>query len=199
MSNGMHNRRSVSFSDGRMSGKIRGLSIRDITNDTPSEATSLTLTPLESEAAPSSRMQRIGNLLDALEDDSVLANLSIAPGKQPPGESDEEETSEEYDIGQGDPDVDPDVSRNPRAFARTYSFGGSERTGSKQSASKGNATFLTECSFGIAHDRLVELITDVHPYQPYWEPLSEIDLSKKAIESLARLKEFLPNLDRLNV
>ncbi|CAE7229762.1 unnamed protein product [Rhizoctonia solani] len=192
-------RRSVSFSDGRMSGKIRGLSIRDIANDT-SEITSLTLTPPESEApeseaAPSSRMQRIGNLLDALEDDSMLANLSIAPGKQPPGESDEDEdTTEQSDMGRGDPDVDPDVSRNPRSFARTYSFGDTDRSGTK-----GNATFLTECSFGVAHERLVELITDVHPYQPYWEPLSEIDLSKKGIESLARLKEFLPNLDRLNV
>ncbi|KAF8685467.1 L domain-like protein [Rhizoctonia solani] len=188
-------RRSVSFSDGRMSGKIRGLSIRDIVNDTPSELTSLTLTTPESEAAPSSRMQRIGNLLDALEDDSMLANLSIAPGKQPPGESDEDEdTTEQFDTGRGDPDVDPDVSRNPRSFARTYSFGTSDRTGGQK-----NPTFLTECSFGVAHDRLVELITDVHPYQPYWEPLSEIDLSKKGIESLARLKEFLPNLDRLNV
>ncbi|KAG8733161.1 hypothetical protein FRC11_008304 [Ceratobasidium sp. 423] len=188
-------RRSVSFSDGRMSGKIRGLSIRDIANDTPNEITSLTLTPPESEPAPSSRMQRIGNLLDALEDDSMLANLSIAPGNQPPGESDEDEdTTEQSDMGRGDPDVDPDVSRNPRSFARTYSFGGSDRTGGK-----GDATFLTECSFGVAHERLVELITDVHPYQPYWEPLSEIDLSRKGIESLARLKEFLPNLDRLNV
>jgi hypothetical protein len=188
-------RRSVSFSDGRMSGKIRGLSIRDIANDTPSELTSLTLTTPESEAAPSSRMQRIGKLLEALEDDSMLANLSIAPGKQPAGESDEEEdTTEQSDMGRGDPDVDPDVSRNPRSFARTYSFGTSDRT-----SGQGNATFLTECSFGVAHERLVELITDVHPYKPYWEPLSEIDLSKKGIESLARLKEFLPNLDRLNV
>ncbi|CEL62378.1 Septation initiation network scaffold protein cdc11 OS=Schizosaccharomyces pombe (strain 972 / ATCC 24843) GN=cdc11 PE=1 SV=1 [Rhizoctonia solani AG-1 IB] len=188
-------RRSVSFSDGRMSGKIRGLSIRDIANDTPSELTSLTLTTPESEAAPSSRMQRIGKLLEALEDDSMLANLSIAPGKQPAGESDEDEdTTEQSDMGRGDPDVDPDVSRNPRSFARTYSFGTSDRT-----SGQGNATFLTECSFGVAHERLVELITDVHPYKPYWEPLSEIDLSKKGIESLARLKEFLPNLDRLNV
>ncbi|CUA67143.1 Septation initiation network scaffold protein cdc11 [Rhizoctonia solani] len=188
-------RRSVSFSDGRMSGKIRGLCIRDIANETTSEITSLTLTPPESEAAPSSRMQRIGNLLNALEDDSMLANLSIAPGNQPPGESDEDEdTTEQSDMGRGDPDVDPDVSRNPRSFARTYSFGTSDRTGAQR-----DATFLTECSFGVAHERLVELITDVHPYQPYWEPLSEIDLSKKGIESLARLKEFLPNLDRLNV
>ncbi|CAE6421649.1 unnamed protein product [Rhizoctonia solani] len=165
-------RRSVSFSDGRMSGKIRGLNIRDIVNNMTSEVTLLTLTPPESEAAPSSRMQRIGNLLHDLEDDSMLANLSIAPGNQSPGESDEDEDmTEQSDIGRGDPDVGPDVSRNPRSPLLGLTLS----------------------------EQLVELITDVHPYQPYWEPLGEIDLSKKGIESLARLKEFLPNLERLNL
>jgi hypothetical protein len=193
------NRRSVSFSDGRTAGKIRGLAPRD--NESESDmASELTLTPLQSDFAPSSRMQRIGNLLDEMEDDSILNNMSIAPGMQSSGESDED-TTEHSDMLHGDPDVDPDVSRAPRSFARTYSFGGSERGGGNQSRTlgKGNATFLTECSFGVAYDQLVQIITDVHPYQPYWEPLSEINLSKKGIESLARLNEFLPNLDRLDV
>ncbi|KAG9092056.1 hypothetical protein FRC06_000267 [Ceratobasidium sp. 370] len=193
------NRRSVSFSDGRLTGKIRGLVARDESeSESPSEITSLTLTPPQSDYSPSSRMKRIGNLLDELEDDSMLASLSIAPGNQSSGESDEE-TTEHSDMGHGDPDVDPDVSRAPRTSARTYSFGASDRGGSHRQPAIGNGTFLTECSFGVAHDRLVQLITDVHPYQPYWEPLGEIDLSKKGIESLARLKEFLPNLDRLDV
>jgi hypothetical protein len=55
---------------------------------------------------------------------------------------------------------------------------------------KANATFLTECSFGVAHDRLVQVITDVQPFEPHWEDLSCIDLSNKNIESVARLKEF---------
>lgn len=62
-----------------------------------------------------------------------------------------------------------------------------------------NATFLTECSFGVAHDRLVEVITDVQPFEPYWEQLSAIDLSKKNLDSVARLKEFLPRLDSLSL
>lgn len=189
------NRRSVSFSDGRTTGKIRGLASKEIEGESVSDVTSLTLSPLQTDFSPSSRMQRIGNMLDDLEDDSILRNLSIAPGNQSPGGSDEE-TTEPSDMSRGDPDVDPDVSRTPRAFARTYSFGTSDRG---KSLGKGNATFLTECSFGVAHDQLVQLITDIHPYQAYWEPLSEIDLSKKGVESLARLKEFLPNLDRLNV
>lgn len=62
-----------------------------------------------------------------------------------------------------------------------------------------NATFLTECSFGVSHDRLVQIITDVEPFEPYWENISSIDLSKKNVESVARLKEFLPKLDALSL
>lgn len=67
------------------------------------------------------------------------------------------------------------------------------------SIGKANATFLTECSFGVAHDRLVEVITDVQPFEPYWEELASIDLSNRKLESVARLKEFLPRLDALSL
>lgn len=64
---------------------------------------------------------------------------------------------------------------------------------------KANATFLTECSFGVAHDRLVEVLTDVQPFEPFWDGLAAIELSGKKLESVARLKEFLPRLDSLNL
>lgn len=62
-----------------------------------------------------------------------------------------------------------------------------------------NATFLTECSFGVAHDRLVQVITDVQPFEPYWDQLAAVDLSGKNLDSVARLKEFLPRLDSLTL
>lgn len=62
-----------------------------------------------------------------------------------------------------------------------------------------NATFLTECSFGVTHDKLVQVITDVQPFEPHWEDLSSIDLSKKSLDSVARLKELLPKLDLLTL
>ena len=62
-----------------------------------------------------------------------------------------------------------------------------------------NGTFLTDCSFRVTHDRLVQVITDVQPYEPHWEELTEIDLSQKNLESVARLKEFLPKLDSLSL
>ena len=51
----------------------------------------------------------------------------------------------------------------------------------------------------MAHDRLVQLITDVEPFEPYWEELKEIDLSNKATDSVARLKEFLPALEHIRL
>jgi len=63
----------------------------------------------------------------------------------------------------------------------------------------GNQTFLTDCSFGVSREKLVHIITDVHPYMPHWDALGEIDLSNKGIESTARLKEFLPKLATLNL
>ncbi|KAG8730331.1 hypothetical protein FRC12_020335 [Ceratobasidium sp. 428] len=64
------NRRSVSFSDGRTTGKIRGLVARDESEgESLSDVGTLTITPPESDNSPSSRMKRIGNLLDELEDD----------------------------------------------------------------------------------------------------------------------------------
>lgn len=62
-----------------------------------------------------------------------------------------------------------------------------------------NATFLTECSFGVAHDKLVQVITDVQPFEPHWEDLISLDLSKKSLDSVARLKEFSPKLDSLTL
>lgn len=80
---------------------------------------------------------------------------------------------------------------------RTKPSGNSHRI--QATPSRANATFLTECSFGVAHDRLVQVITDVQPFEPYWESLTSIDLSEKKLDSVARLKEFLPKLDHLKL
>lgn len=86
-----------------------------------------------------------------------------------------------------------------RVFSRTYSHRPSGSSPAGRSFAKANGTFLTECSFGVAHDRLVEVITDVQPFEPHWEELSSIDLSNAKLESVARLKEFLPRLDALSL
>lgn len=68
-----------------------------------------------------------------------------------------------------------------------------------EASRKGHATFLTEWSFEVAHDRLVTVITDVQPFKPYWEELDAIALDDKHLDGVARLKEFLPRLDALSL
>ena len=123
---------------------------------------------------------------------------------------DEDESPSKTSIG-GRPEVlQPLTSRHPsstpagvskiesprRVFSRSYSH---KLSPGKQGFSKANGTFLTECSFAVAHDRLVEVITDIQPFEPHWEDLNSIDLSNAKLESVARLKEFLPRLDALSL
>lgn len=90
---------------------------------------------------------------------------------------------------------------SPRSFTRsqTIRLPGQSSPRRVNTPSRANATFLTECSFGVAHDRLVEVITDVQPFEPYWDSLSAMNLAGKKLDSVARLKEFLPKLDSLNL
>ncbi|KAN0063087.1 Protein nud1 [Thecaphora frezii] len=60
-------------------------------------------------------------------------------------------------------------------------------------------TLLTDASFNVAHDRILEVITDVEPWEPGWDQLKTIDLSERRVESCLRLKEFLPSLEEIKL
>jgi hypothetical protein len=77
--------------------------------------------------------------------------------------------------------------------ARSFHYSG------RRPLNPGDATFLTECSFGVARDHLVELITSVHPFVVNWEEMETVDLEGKRAGSVARLKEFLPRLREANL
>ncbi|KAI0304542.1 hypothetical protein B0F90DRAFT_1706753 [Multifurca ochricompacta] len=190
-------RRSVSFSDGKREGPIRGLGRGAHAGCSDTEpVTRVSVAELSFE--PSARSKRIGQMLDGLEsiDDSsllrptgfahlpaggFLPNINHNPG--------------------ADNDSDRDVLTS--GIARRASSRSRHLTSSKITTFGGvaqtSATFLTEASFGVAHDKLVQVITDIQPFEPHWEELVSIDLSNKNIESVARLKEFLPQLRTLSL
>ncbi|KDN52631.1 L domain-like protein [Tilletiaria anomala UBC 951] len=62
-----------------------------------------------------------------------------------------------------------------------------------------DATILTEMSFAIAQDRVLQVLTDVVPWQPDWENLSVLDLSNRRVETLMKLQDFCPNLLDVNL
>lgn len=60
-------------------------------------------------------------------------------------------------------------------------------------------TLLTDASFNFAHDKVLEAITDVEPWEPGWDELQVINLSRRRLESCVRLKEFLPALEEVDL
>jgi hypothetical protein len=211
---GSAERRSVSFSDGRKSGKMLDARVhqepakqRRPWNDlaartgTPTSISGL-FDPLGHDAserpslAASMRTSRIRDMVDAMDDSgaqdrsrgSYILQLtirlpavgdSVTPSKRPTSSSSRSLTRSESDES-------ADNTNSDAVYNRL-------RFSSKRNPA--DATFLTECSFAVAHDKLVELITEVQPFEPHWELLTRIDLSNRGADSVARLKEFLPKLD----
>ncbi|KAG5519429.1 hypothetical protein PMAC_002056 [Pneumocystis sp. 'macacae'] len=60
-----------------------------------------------------------------------------------------------------------------------------------------NTTF--NCSFSIALQNLVSALTDVEPYEPFWEKIQHLNFSNKNMESLIGLCDFCPKLTTLDV
>ncbi|KIK95798.1 hypothetical protein PAXRUDRAFT_826650 [Paxillus rubicundulus Ve08.2h10] len=185
-------RRSVSFSDGKRDGPIRGLSAKPHESDDDVGTSMSSLDPSQGSGhLPSARSKRIAELMQTLEN-------TVDSGDSPTRSS----TSGKHSVDE----LQPLGKRRPSSqMAVIDSSGNSRRVFSMSRKSNisnqgvTNATFLTECSFGLTHDRLVQVITDVQPFEPNWEDLNSIDLSRKALDSVARLKEFLPRLDSLTL
>ncbi|KAI0345679.1 hypothetical protein BDW22DRAFT_1353259 [Trametopsis cervina] len=195
--NRLIHKRSVSFSDGKREGPIVGIGRNIPTPDVTTESDGGSISDVGSvepsgALVPSARSKRIADMLEDLEDTSYEDE---SPSKASSGKA---SSAEELLPLQRRQNAAPPWSsgsgsgraRPRRSFSQSHSSRSLKFT-------PGNATFLTECSFGVAHDRLVQVITDVQPFEPYWEGLSSIDLSRKELDSVARLKEFLPKLDSL--
>ncbi|PCH40348.1 hypothetical protein WOLCODRAFT_162289 [Wolfiporia cocos MD-104 SS10] len=198
--NKVHHRRSVSFSDGKREGPIVGLGRNAPSPDGSAAEDSSPLAASSSRASsslvPSARSKRIAEMLENLGADAPEDEPKSLAGsaEEPPTEEPRPVKLRRSSSAPGASTSSPSREISRRSFPRSHSVR------SPGSASRnGNATFLTECSFGVAHDRLVQVITDVYPFEPHWEQLPSIDLSNRHLDSVARLKEYLPQLDSLNL
>ncbi|WFD01838.1 hypothetical protein MOBT1_000518 [Malassezia obtusa] len=55
----------------------------------------------------------------------------------------------------------------------------------------------TQASFRVTRERLVELLTDVVPWEPDWALLKRIDLRARRLESCIGLEEYLPSVEEV--
>ena len=56
-----------------------------------------------------------------------------------------------------------------------------------------------EGRYSLAIKELMEKITDVEPYEPYWEHIRKLDLQRKGIHTLHKLDDFCGRIEELNV
>jgi len=56
---------------------------------------------------------------------------------------------------------------------------------------------VTNASFRLTKDKLVELLTDVAPWEPDWATLTKIDLRARRLESCIGLSEHLPQVEEV--
>ncbi|GAA6015309.1 hypothetical protein JCM11491_001007 [Sporobolomyces phaffii] len=186
--------RSVSFSDGKTQGKIENVErwnspTKSRFNSTFSLGGGFGELEMDEKheqvASQEGDQEETASHPETVKDDTPRA--SRITNRVPSGETSGETSLVLSSFDSISPAVPNRSSTNTRS--RTFS----RTPGSR------NATFLTECSFGVSHDRLLEFITDVEPFEPDWEGLTSIDLSRKKVESVVRLKEFLPKLDEVNL
>jgi Leucine-rich repeat (LRR) protein len=54
-------------------------------------------------------------------------------------------------------------------------------------------------TFALATEELIKHITDVEPYEPYWEHVRRLVLRQKNLITLHKLSDFCPRLEELDV
>ena len=138
----------------------------------------LTFTAISQEAETPSKPSRIPD----------LARPSLAPTPAPPQRVRPNPFAPQAGNETG-------ISGSKRTLRRSRSF----RENQDEPAKAAGQTVFTDYSFAVAHDQLVNVITNVLPFEPYWDTIESVDLSGKGLESVARLKDFLPGLDELKV
>ena len=61
----------------------------------------------------------------------------------------------------------------------------------------GDRSLGTQASFRVTRDKLIELLTDVAPWEPDWHSMRTLDLRARRLESCIGLAEHMPALDEV--
>ncbi|PLW48663.1 hypothetical protein PCANC_04914 [Puccinia coronata f. sp. avenae] len=58
---------------------------------------------------------------------------------------------------------------------------------------------IEDYSFELNYSKLIKIITDFEPFEPFWNSIKVINLASKSIDSVIRLNEILPALDQIDL
>lgn len=184
--------RSISFADGRKTGRMLDDSLKEIEGAFAPQSDSFG----ESQGAQK-RMQAFLDLAEMTLGENALPEMQhhLEARLGPPSIS-------FTGAGSSTPPrkIGLSTSRNLANGRSPWNF--SHIKHGQRNFDDGNApdmTLLTDASFAVAHDQMLVLLTDVHPWVEEWEELEKIDLRRRKVGSLIRLKEFLPSVEDVQV
>ncbi|WAQ81644.1 hypothetical protein PtA15_1A986 [Puccinia triticina] len=58
---------------------------------------------------------------------------------------------------------------------------------------------VEDYSFELNYSKLIKIVTDFEPFEPFWNSIKVINLAGKSIDSVIRLNEILPALDQIDL
>lgn len=179
--------RSISFADGKTAGPMYG--IGKARGDRPGIHEEFMPASSAGSFDRSYKAERIGELLQE------LAEITLNDGMA--GEELEETPTRKGAVSLARSWSAMSTGADSRSH---WSYGAFRRQRQGEGdAGDFNQSFLTSASFNVAHDRILEAITDVAPWEPGWEEMKTVDLSNRRVESVVRLKEFLPRLEEIRL
>lgn len=72
-----------------------------------------------------------------------------------------------------------------------------QRKANTPDRSLGDRSALSQASFRVTRERLVELLTDVAPWEPDWARLQRVDFRARRLESCIGLEDYVPNAEEV--
>ncbi|KAK9479199.1 hypothetical protein V1514DRAFT_328729 [Lipomyces japonicus] len=111
--------------------------------------------------------------------DPVKHVPNYSPRSKPPNNSGKPEVSFAF----------PPIEHSPNAMDVSYVEGRHDATAVSQ----------LDSSFSIAIQNLVRVLSDIQPFEPYWEDITTLNLPSRNLETLVRLEEWCPNVHNMNV
>ncbi|KNZ56409.1 hypothetical protein VP01_240g3 [Puccinia sorghi] len=97
----------------------------------------------------------------------------------------------------------PTASRSNSSLAtpqsKTLRANSTHNTNLSMTTTTNSNNLIEDYSFELNYSKLIKIITDFEPFEPFWNSIKVINLASKSIDSVIRLNEILPALDQIDL
>ncbi|EEB06149.1 SIN component scaffold protein [Schizosaccharomyces japonicus yFS275] len=62
-----------------------------------------------------------------------------------------------------------------------------------------NLSKAEDCSFSVSRGSIIRLLSKVEPYEPFWERIIQLDISRRHLSSIIGISDFCPAIEELSI